>query len=285
MKKKLIVIIAVFCLICGVLVSIPVFGQNKTDLKGEQKMDRIELCKKQYAELFGGEALSDVGSDPELMSILQKFIFGEVFYVGKLDTKVREMITIVTLTTQQTLPQLKSHTKAALNIGVSPVQIREAVYQCAPFIGFPKTLNAVNTINEVFVERGIKLPLEKQATVAEEERYQKGKEIQYPLYGDEIKEATKNLPGGMGEDLSRFLTEMCFGDFYTRMGLDVKTRELLMLCALTTLGAEKQIRAHAIGNIKAGNSKETLIAALVQCLPYIGFPNALNAINIVQAIE
>ncbi len=57
------------------------------------------------------------------------------------------MITIVTLTTQQTLPQLKAHTNAALNIGISPIKIREAIYQFAPFIGFPKTLNAINIIN------------------------------------------------------------------------------------------------------------------------------------------
>jgi 4-carboxymuconolactone decarboxylase len=68
------------------------------------------------------------------------------------------------------LPQLKAHTGAALNIGVTPVEIREAVYQCGPFIGFPKTLNAVGTINEVFKERNISHPLENQSTVSEENR-------------------------------------------------------------------------------------------------------------------
>ena len=50
----------------------------------------------------------------------------------------------------QTLPQLASHTGAALNVGVEPVEIREAIYQLAPFIGFPRTINGVATINEVF---------------------------------------------------------------------------------------------------------------------------------------
>ena len=95
----------------------------------------------------------------------------------------------------------------------------------------------------------------------------------------------RTLPAGMDESVPRFLTEMCFGDFYTRNGLDVKTRELLMLCVLTTLGADKQIASHAIGNIRAGNDKETLYAAIIQCLPYIGFPLALNAINIIKSIQ
>ena len=71
------------------------------------------------------------------------------------------------LTTNQTLPQLKAHTNAALNIGVTPVEIREVIYQCAPFIGFPKVLNAVDIINNVFKSRGIKLPLKNQGTVDE----------------------------------------------------------------------------------------------------------------------
>jgi 4-carboxymuconolactone decarboxylase len=46
----------------------------------------------------------------------------------------------------------------------------------------------------------------------------------------------------------------------------------------------EQIKAHVLGNIKLGNSKETLIAAMVQCIGYIGFPKAINAINIIKDI-
>ena len=82
-----------------------------------------------------------------------------------------------------------------LNIGVSPIEIREVVYQSAPFIGFPRVLNALDTINNVFTSRGIKLPLENKGTVQENERFEKGKEKQYPLYGDGMKQNMKDLPG------------------------------------------------------------------------------------------
>ena len=49
-----------------------------------------------------------------MMAILQKYIFGEVFTVGDLDIKTREMITVTSLAVQQTLPQLKAHINAAL---------------------------------------------------------------------------------------------------------------------------------------------------------------------------
>ena len=205
----------------AVLAVAPAFPQKKTD------MDRIDYCKQNYRVLFGGEALTGEGTDPELMDILQKFIFGEVFRCGELPVETRELITCVCLATMQTLPQLKAHAGAALNVGVTPLELREAIYQCAPFIGFPRTLNAVATINEVFAGRGIALPLEAQATVTEQTRHAEGERIQQPLYGDEIREAMKNLPQGMDKDVPDFLTEMCFGDFYTRGVLDVKMRELL----------------------------------------------------------
>ena len=172
MKQKIVLII-------GISLSLT-FGVEAKNDKKDTTMDRIETCKQNYTRLFGGEALTGKGSDPELMDILQKFIFGEVFETGSLDHKTREMITCVTLASMQTLPQLKSHAAAALNVGVSPIELREAIYQCAPFIGFPKTLNAISTINEVFQEKGIPLPLEAQGTVNEDNRYEKGKEIQYP---------------------------------------------------------------------------------------------------------
>lgn len=59
----------------------------------------------------------------------------------------------------------------------------------------------------------------------------------------------------------------------------------MVLVALTTLGAENQIKAHVKDNLKIENSKEVLVAAIVQTIPYIGFPNALNTLKIIQDIK
>ena len=137
------------------------------------------------------------------------------------------------LATMQTLPQLKAHINAALNVGNTPLEIREAIYQCAPFIGFPKTLNAIGVFNEVAKERNIKLPLEKTGTTTDEDRHLKGLEIQQKLYGDEVKKAMAKLPAEYKNVVPDTLTDFCFGDFYTRKGLDAKQRELLSLVILT----------------------------------------------------
>lgn len=278
MKHLLLIItIIIFSLLQG-KAQVP----NKQGSESNTDTSRIERAKKKYQQLFAQQIIESK-TDPELMNILQRFIFGEIFYIGNLDDKTRELITITVLTTNQTLPQLKAHTNAALNIGVTPIEIREVVYQTAPFIGFPKVLNALDTINSVFKSRGIQLPLENKATVQEHQRFAKGKEKQYPLYGDRMSTYMKDLPGGFDAVIPTIVTESCFGDFYTRGGLNLKIRELTIFCALATLGGtERQMASHAVGNLKAGNSKETLISAMVQCYPYIGFPRISNAINMIK---
>ena len=179
------------------------------------------------------------------------------------------MITCITLATMQTLPQLKAHAGAALNVGVTPEELREVMYLTAPFIGFPRMLNAVATVNEVFTERGISLPLA-------------GKAIQDKHYPGGIASVMEGVPGDMGKDVERFLTDYFFGDIYSRGALDLQTRELLGYCVLTTLEAESQLHSHYHGNINAGNTPETLTAAVIQCLPYIGFPAAIKALRIIR---
>lgn len=247
----------------------------------ENVMTRADRANVVFKTLFNSERTPSP-TDPEFLEILQRNIFGEVFYTGNLSDKERELITVVALTTMQTLPQLKAHINAALNVGNTPLEIREAIYGCAPYIGFPRTLNAINVFNEVAQARGINLPLENAGTTTDKNRRLKGLEIQTPLYGDEVKKAMAVLPGEYKDIVPGILTDFCFGDFYTRNGLSLKQRELLSLVSLTTMGAEKQLSIHVIGALKAGNEKETLFAAMIQLIPYIGLPNAMTTINLIK---
>ena len=217
-----------------VIIALALAGSLSATAQTTDTMNRIEVCKQNYRTLFGGEALTGQGTDPEMMDILQKFIFGEVFQTGNLTLKQREMITCITLATMQTLPQLKAHAGAALNVGVTPEELREVMYLTAPFIGFPKMLNgfpkmlnAVGAVNEVFKERGISLPLEKQGTVTEETRHETGKAIQDKQYPGGIASVMEGVPGNMGKDVEQFLTDYFFGEIYSRGALDLPTRELL----------------------------------------------------------
>ena len=243
-------------------------------------MDRVERCEEKFAEFFGGKPVTNEGKDPEFMRILQRFIFGEVCYTGSLDNRMRELITVTVLTVNQTLPQLESHTAACLHIGVSPAEIREVVYQCAPFVGFPKTLNAIAVIDKVFEAKGISLPLENAETVTEDTRLAEGVKLQEAVYGTEIKERYAWLPAEFAEAVPRFLSGLGFGDFATRKGLCAKDRELLTVVILAAVGgAETQVRSHVAGALKVGCSKEEVVCALVHAMPYMGIPRLFNALN------
>ncbi len=248
-------------------------------------MTRDERAAEVYERLFGPLDTSGLQPDPELGEILRGLIFGDVFAVGDLDDRTRELVTVTVLATMQTLPQLRAHAAAALNVGVEPIELREAIYQLAPFIGFPRTLNAVGVLNEVLEQHGHTLPLPEQGTVTGPGRYERGRAIQHPLYGDEIRSGLAHLPDDLGDTLARLLTESCFGDFYTRTGLTLQQRELVVLVALAALGGtDAQLAPHARANVTVGNTKARQLAALIHCYPYIGFPRTSNAIRLVAGL-
>ncbi len=247
-------------------------------------MDRIKACEEKFAVLFGGKPNSGEGSDPELMQILQRLIFGEISYTGPLDDRMRELITCVVLSAYQCLPQLRSHTAAALHVGVTPLELREAIYSCMPFIGCPRTLNAVSTLNETFAAQGISLPLEGARRVSEDERMEEGRRIQESIYGTEIRDEFASLPEPFNREVPDVLTGWFFGDFYTRGVLDGKTRELLSLVLLAALGAEKQLPSHVSGCLKSGCTAAEIYTALLHALPYMGFPLGINAIRAARSV-
>ena len=85
--------------------------------------------------------------------------------------------------------------------------------------------------------------------------------------------------------MQKYLSANCFGDYYTRTGLDIKTRELLTFSLLLSLGGcEPQLKGHIQGNANVGNDKETLLSVITQLLPYVGYPRTLNAIRCLNEI-
>lgn len=130
-------------------------------------MDRVEQKKITCEKLFGAAQGQRVNPDQEFVDILQNFMFGEAFHEGEMDEKTRELLTVAVLCTNQLLPQLKGHVMASINVGATQDEIKETIYQCAPYIGFPKVLNAIMTANEAFTAMGLKVQEIHNATVTE----------------------------------------------------------------------------------------------------------------------
>lgn len=131
--------------------------------------------------------------------------------------------------------------------------------------------------NEVFNKRNIEMPLESQCTTTLEDRLEKGIEAQVTIIGEGMKEAWK------AGTINKWLADNCFGDYYTRKGLALAEREMVTFCFLSAQGGcEPQLIAHSKGNMNMGNDKEFLIKVILQCVPYIGYPRSLNAINCIN---
>lgn len=253
--------------------------------KGVQKVDRLLTTEKNRQKFFGNTQSSLAKVDPDLVSMRDRLVYGEIAAQGTLNDQQRTLITLVVLTASQTLDDFKAQVDAALRVGLTPVAIKEALYQCAPYIGFPKTESAVRLVNDLFAEKNISLPVESQATVTEASRFKDGLAVQKAIFGDAIDKMHASTPPKQKAIMVNYLSSFCFGDIYTRKGLDLKTRELLTFSIISALGGcESQVKAHVQGNVNVGNSKDNLIDAVAQSLPYIGFPRALNALGCINAV-
>ena len=239
-------------------------------------LERVD--DRQYAEATkdnGGTGLS--ATDPELDAIFGNFT-KEVQQYGNLDTKTRLMITLASNIASQAQTEYRMMLESALNAGITPIEIKEILYQAVAYAGMAKVMDFVGITNEVLLAHGVRLPLEGQAVVSAETRFDKGLALQKSIFGERIDQMHKNAPENQ-KHIQRYLSANCFGDYQTRGGLDVKTRELLTFSILVSLGGcESQVKGHIQGNVNVGNSKDTLLAVVTQLLPYIGYPRTLNAI-------
>lgn len=243
-------------------------------------MNRIDKANKLFDQLHDNQILNE---DVELQNIMKNYIYGDVYQHGSLSLKQRELILIVVNTTNHTLKSLKEHIIAGLKVQLSPAVIKESIYQCTPYIGLGKVEEALDVVNEVFKEKNI--VTEEMSTVNEDTRFQKGFDVQSSAFGREHIQAGHDHAPEELKHIQNYLSAYCFGDFYTRKGLDLKERELMTFVMLATLGGcENQLRAHTSANITVGNTRDILIETITQCQPYIGFPRTLNAIAIINEV-
>lgn len=218
-------------------------------------------------------------TDPEFAQRFEYFAFQEVPNEEgrQLPEKTRYMAILAALVGCGGADAYGEMLPKALDGGVTPVMIKEIVYQSAAYLGCGRMLPFLSRTNEIFSQKGIELPLPAQATTTLENRLEKGVEAQAEIFGEHMKEAWK------AGHINRWLAANCFGDYYTRKGLTLAERELITFCFLAAQGGcEPQLTAHAKGNMNMGNDKDFLLSVVSQCLPYIGYPRSLNAIACVN---
>lgn len=221
-------------------------------------------------------------TDPEFMERFEKFAFEEVVKEEgqSLEENTRYLAILSTLMGCQGIEEYQRVLPRALDAGLTPVMVKEMVYQAVDYLGIGRVLPFLDATNEYLISIGVALPLPGQATTTMEDRMERGAQAQADIFGEQMRDAWKN------GHINRWLAANCFGDYYTRTGLDLKQREMITFCFLMAQGGcEPQLTAHAKGNMNLGNNKEFLIKVVSQCLPYIGYPRSLNAITCIEHAE
>jgi len=117
-----------------------------------------------------------------------------------------------------------------------------------------------------------------------EERYNKGLKNLEKIHPEASKALIENLKD-IAPDLSRFVVEFPYGDVYDRPGLDLKSREIATVAALTALGDTKpELKDHIKGALNVGCNRQEVVEVIIQMAVYAGFPRAINGINIAKEV-
>ena len=248
----------------------------------------MELSKSALAyheKMFPGYQSKFKETDPEFIERFDNFAFDEVVNQDDLDGRIRFMAILAALLGCQGLDEFKVLAPAALNFGVTPIELKEIVYQAVAYLGVGRVFPFLKAANTILEASGVKLPLDSQATTTMDNRLEGGIQAQVEIFGETM---TEFWCSGSEEvrHINKWLTDNCFGDYYTRQGLNKQEREMLTFCFLAAQGGcETQLTAHAAANMRIGNDKAFLIKIVSQCLPYIGYPRVLNAIKCVEETD
>lgn len=238
-----------------------------------------DSAKKYHERMFPEYQSKFLETDPEFIELFDNFAFDEVVNQDDLDDRTRMIAILATLLGCQAIDEYKAILPAALNFGVTPVEAKEIVYQAVAYLGIGRVFPFLHAVNDFLTIRGVKLPLPGQATTTPENRLEKGIQAQVDIFGEQMQDFWQSGPEET-RHINRWLADNCFGDYYTRSGLDFRQREMITFCFLAAQGGcEPQLVSHASANMRIGNDRALLIKVISQCIPYIGYPRSLNALR------
>lgn len=241
--------------------------------------------KEKIYTLFQGTTSELVEKDPEWVKITTAFSLEEVPSSSRLTERERMLCILSILLGCQGKGEYANMLHAALNSGLDPVAIKETVYQATAYLGIGRIHDFLELTNQVMEKHDISLPLPAQGTTDSDTRFEKGLTKQVSLFGEDMTKSQTDCPP-LRRNINRWLANNCFGDYYTRGGLNDSEREMITFCFLLAQGGcENQLRGHTAGNIGVGNGKEKLYSVVEQSMPYIGYPRSLSAMNIIDEVS
>ena len=217
--------------------------------------------------------------DPEFYDFYSHFIGEEVINDTTLDDKSRYLSITAVLVGTKSHDLFKDMLDDLLKY-LTADEIQEVLYQAVAYLGIGMVYPFLNIMN-----RHVNKPLKSASTTNRDNRMELGNEKQCELFGEHMRGFQTSGPEEE-RHIKRWLAGNCFGDYYTRTGLDLKQREMITFCFLYGQGdCVPQVMAHIQGNLNLGNDKAFLTNVVLQCVPYMGYPRSLNALACINKVE
>lgn len=118
------------------------------------------------------------------------------------------------------------------------------------------------------------------------ERFEKGLEIlkKYVTEEEATQLVSQDTLASVAPDLRKLIVEFAYGEIYSREGLGEQKRALVVISSVVTQGALPQIKTHVARGLQIGLSPTEIVEAMMQLIPYIGFPRVQNALTVVKQL-
>ncbi|KAB8334673.1 carboxymuconolactone decarboxylase [Scytonema tolypothrichoides VB-61278] len=247
--------------------------------------DRVKTIATRFANLA-----------PDLPRLIIEFARGEIWNRRGLSLKSREFATLAMVTALGNQSHsVQAHVKGALRAGATETEIKELLLQMTVYAGYPKTLAAVTAAQQIFADlkqRGIPaaspqpdLESRRQAE-SNEARYRRGLEALNQISKASGEAVVKSFED-IAPDLGRYILEFSYGDVFSRPNLDLKTRELATVSALTglnTTASELPLKVHINGALNVGANRQEIVEAIIHMIPYVGFVKVQQAMALAEAV-
>ncbi|MBP8082702.1 MAG: carboxymuconolactone decarboxylase family protein [Spirochaetes bacterium] len=222
--------------------------------------------------------ISPVSDD--LKNYIIDYSFGDIYSRTGLDLKSKEISVVAAMTALgKCTPQLKIHIAGALNTGSSAEELIEVILQMSAYAGFPRCINAMISLKEVFEEFKIINQISSESydtNTSGNERMKKGEIELNNLFPDQINILNDTL-GKISPDLVKFIIEFGYGDIYSRNILSKKHRQIATIAALTAMGnSASQLKFHIKAGMNIGLMAEEINEIMLLMSVFAGFPAAIN---------
>ena len=131
-------------------------------------------AERNHEALFPSHKSTLKVTDPEFVELFDNWAFDEVLKQSVLDVRTRLMVQLAAIMACQAVGEYRVMLGGALNVRVTPIEVKEVIYQAVPYLGMARVFDFLHATNEVLRERGVALPLEGQSTTTPETRFADG---------------------------------------------------------------------------------------------------------------